>query len=129
LKQVIHFDASPADIFTCLTDPNKIAVWGRCTLRVDDNGISTLFDGNVEYKVIEAVPEKKIIWRWRFKSWPADMYSVANISLELDSSSSGMNLSLLQTGVPASELDRLDANWRQYYWIPIKTIFGYGTDF
>lgn len=133
LTQRQEFSASPEFLYEVLTDASKIGMWARCLPAPPEasNTLSSsyfLFDGNVECKNVKLLPAKMIQMLWRFKSWPEDVgFSTVTLSLQRDGSMTVLNLE--QVGVPSCERDRLEENWKEYYWNPIKRVFGLGTDF
>ena len=136
LKQTITFAADPAMLYDILVNPSKMAIWARGPPRAISSGTDktststlSLFDGNVEFAFIDdlCIPSSKIEMTWRFKSWPTDFPS-SHVTLKLVPDRSLVKLELEQTGILSAEYDRLNTNWREYYWNPIKHIFGLGTD-
>ena len=56
--------------------------------------------------------------------WPSGHYST--VSLEFKDSGNESWINLVQSEVPSSHLEVTKENWNQFYWGPIKGIFGYG---
>jgi len=129
LKQTVQFAAPPDLLYDILKNPEKMAIWARGP-PAHLNGLFKLFDGNVEFRFLEAacVLNEKIVMDWRFQSWPTDI-GYSRVIIELKPDHALLNLQLEQTGIPAADFARLDNNWHEYYWKPIKSIFGLGTDF
>ena len=68
--------------------------------------------------------EKQIVMQWRQKSWPDEHYST--VTLDLDQTEDGTELTLTQTGVPEAEYEKTVEGWKRYYWDAIKQTFGFG---
>ena len=68
--------------------------------------------------------EKQIVMQWRQKSWPDEHYST--VTLDLDQTEDGTELTLTQTGVPEAEYQKTVEGWKRYYWDAIKQTFGFG---
>ncbi|KAJ3078923.1 hypothetical protein HK102_004136, partial [Quaeritorhiza haematococci] len=117
------------DLYQTLTDPGRVHVWTRGPAKVPAEAGKEyeLFGGNVSGTVVEMVPNKKIVQKWRLKSWPKDHHST--VTLEFDEQSDSTFLRLTQTEVPIGEKDTTESNWHAYYWNPIKSTFGYGAVF
>jgi activator of HSP90 ATPase len=129
LRQNVSFAAPPDLLYDILKNPEKIAIWARGPPS-QHGDYFRLFDGNVECRFIETscVSNERLVMDWRFQSWPSSIgYSRVTIKLKPDHSL--LNLELEQHGIPFADLARLENNWREYYWKPIKSIFGLGTDF
>ena len=73
------------------------------------------------------MPDRKIVMRWRFKSWPAGHHS--NVTLELEQKQDGTELRLRQTEIPENSYEQTQDGWQSYYWKSIKQTFGYGAYF
>ncbi|KAK9766068.1 Co-chaperone [Basidiobolus ranarum] len=126
MKDTIEFVASAHDIYETLLDQNRVSVWTRGSAKISKeiNSQFELFGGNISGQIIEAVQDKRIVMKWRSKTWPEDHYS--KVTIELDQGSDGVKLQLVQEGVPLGQEDITRGNWKQYYWNPIKTTFGFG---
>lgn len=70
------------------------------------------------------VPNKKIVKRWRLKSWPDAHFST--VTLEFEEKDGNTLLKLTQTGIPSKEYEKTLEGWRVNYWERIKQIFGFG---
>ncbi|XP_071535028.1 activator of 90 kDa heat shock protein ATPase homolog 1 isoform X2 [Panulirus ornatus] len=70
------------------------------------------------------VPNKQIVQKWRFKSWPKGHFSTVTIEIEQKEDCTELRLS--QSGVPSNEVDRTKEGWQNYYWESIKRTFGFG---
>ena len=68
--------------------------------------------------------DTKIGMKWRFKTWPAEHYSI--VTIDLTDKGDCTELVLTQTGVPQDDFDRTREGWKRYYWEAIKQTFGFG---
>ena len=130
IDETLEFMASPQDIFSALTGPERIMVWTRGTARFpagrfEPGAAFSLYDGNVSGTVrfLDA-PLKMTTLDWRLSHWPAGHHSSVSISLEAGPAST--KLHLVQRGVPDAEVEPTRENWKRFYWNPIKMAFGYG---
>lgn len=80
--------------------------------------LETFFWGDLQER------EKQIVMQWRQKSWPDEHYST--VTLALDQTEDGTELTLTQTGVPEAEYEKTVEGWKRYYWDAIKQTFGFG---
>ncbi|SAL95191.1 hypothetical protein [Absidia glauca] len=125
----IEFQTSAHELYETLLDPQRVSAWSRGPAKISREIGSSfeLFNGNVSGKILELVPDKKIVQSWRLGAWPADMYST--VTLEFDQGPDGVRLHLKQTGLPLGEEELTRNNWNGYYWRAIKQTFGFGAVF
>lgn len=89
------------------------------------DGIFSLLDGGITGKYTELEEYTTIKQLWRLKSWKVGHYSEVTLNFkELDDHT---ELTLVQTGVPSTEIQRTKDGWKQNFLEPIKRIFGFGT--
>jgi len=121
-----NFGCSPNDIFEALVDSNRVKAYagGDAQVSREKGGKFALFGGSVVGENLEVEPGKKIVQKWRFSSWPADLYSTVTMTFERKDDKTV--LTLKQANVPSNDLERTRAGWNNYFWNRIKGVFGYG---
>ncbi|KAJ3177798.1 hypothetical protein HDU87_004320 [Geranomyces variabilis] len=124
IKQTIEFSASPRDIFETLVDKQRVQGWtrGKAEVGREVGSKFCLFDGNITGEVVEVVENKKLVQKWRLKSWPAGHFSTVEFEF---SEKAGTTLKVTQSDVPIAEKDSTEKNWQTYYWNSIRATFGY----
>ncbi|KAI8064217.1 activator of Hsp90 ATPase [Gongronella butleri] len=129
LDEVVDFQTSAHELYETLLDPQRVMAWTRGPAKIsrDIDSPYEMFNGNVSGKILELVPDKKIVQSWRLGNWPAGHYST--VTFEFDQGSDGTQLRVKQTGVPLGEEDTTRNNWNGYYWRAIKQTFGFGAVF
>ncbi|KAH8298391.1 hypothetical protein KR018_012639 [Drosophila ironensis] len=127
LSMTEEFRCRANDLYNVLTRSDMLTAFTRAPAKVDAvrGGEFALYGGTVLGKFEELVPEKKIQQSWRLKNWASGHYS--NVVIELEETSSSTMMTLMQTGIPASEYDAMKTNWHRYYWHSIKQTFGFGS--
>lgn len=127
-KEAVTFQAPPSEVFSCLTQAERIRLWTRGPIEgcLDKVGSSfSLFSGAVSGTVESIDPSSfNLGLKWRLGGWSADVYSTVTISIEKEGN--GCSLDLKQSGIPMEEYEATSSNWANYYWNPIKATFGYG---
>ncbi|XP_050689092.1 activator of 90 kDa heat shock protein ATPase homolog 1-like [Eriocheir sinensis] len=120
------FKCTADELYRALTQREMVAAFtrGDVKLEVEKGGKFEFFGGNISGEFEELVPNKRIVQKWRFKSWPSGHYS--KVTLEIDQKDDCTEIQLTQTSVPASELEKTREGWRNYYWESIKRTFGFG---
>ncbi|KAM6131395.1 activator of 90 kDa heat shock protein ATPase homolog 1 isoform 2-T2 [Pterocles gutturalis] len=96
----------------------------QAALEADKGGKFQLLDGSVTGEFVDLVPEKQLVMKWRFKSWPAGHF--ATITLNFTDKGGETEVCLEGKGIPASEEERTKQGWQRYYFEGIKQTFGYG---
>ncbi|KAJ3230476.1 hypothetical protein HDU81_004465 [Chytriomyces hyalinus] len=122
----VEFVCSASDLYNTLLEPGRAQIWSRgpAQIKPEVGAEVSLFGGNVTGKILELVPNKKIVQTWRLKSWPSNHHSKVTITLEEQRES--VTLRLTQTEVPVGEKDLTQKNWTGYYFNGIKGAFGFG---
>jgi len=120
------FKCRREELFQCFVNPDRMKAYLRGEADVDPriSGKFSLLAGAITGTYLEIQPEDKIQQHWRFKDWPADMFS--SVTLTFKDTGSSTELTLHQTGVPQYSLDQIKEGWTRYYFQPIKMTFGYG---
>ncbi|KAI9348658.1 activator of Hsp90 ATPase [Obelidium mucronatum] len=119
-----EFVCSASDLYNTFLDQNRVQAWSRgpAQIKPEVGSEISLFGGNVSGKIVELVPNKKIVKTWRLKSWPANHFSTVTLLFEEQRES--VTLRLTQTEVPVGEKDLTTKNWTGYYFNGIKSAFG-----
>lgn len=61
------------------------------------------------------------------QDWPEGHHS--QVTMAFETHKDGTTLSLTQTGVPSSDVDRIKAGWDDKFWRRMKMMFGWGSLF
>eukprot|EP01114_Cavostelium_apophysatum_P021778 TRINITY_DN7687_c0_g2_i1.p1 TRINITY_DN7687_c0_g2~~TRINITY_DN7687_c0_g2_i1.p1 ORF type:complete len:335 (-),score=88.03 TRINITY_DN7687_c0_g2_i1:31-1035(-) len=120
------FTCAPRDIYEALLSPSRVKAYagGDAVMGSNQGDKFKLFGGSVQGENVELIPEKKIVQKWRFSSWPENHYST--VTIELDDKGGKTQMKLEQTGIPSDDKERTQAGWQENYWRRIKGIFGFG---
>jgi len=123
--QKLTFEVPPHILYETLLDPNRVAAFTGGPCKVDNKVGSEffLFDGAVQGTQVELIPSKKIVQKWRFKTWPENHYSTVTFSFDNDGSATLLTLS--QKEIPSSDYDRTCDGWDTFFWQRIRGLFGW----
>ncbi|CAO3695125.1 unnamed protein product [Umbelopsis ramanniana] len=129
LEEAVEFQTSAHELYETLLDSQRVAAWTRGSAKMsrDIGGKFEFFNGNVSGEIVETVPDKKIVQKWRLSTWPESHYS--QVTFTFDQASDSTKLIVKQTGVPVGEEEITQRNWTGYYWNSIKQTFGFGAVF
>lgn len=123
IRQVVAIRTAPEEIYAVLMDSRRhaklIGASARISRRV--GGKFTAYDGWLEGKNLALTPGKKIVQTWRGSDWEEDVFSKLTISLA--KTARGARLTMVHSGVPASEARGIAAGWKKYYWVPLRRMF------
>jgi activator of HSP90 ATPase len=119
------FQASVQDLWDLFTNPRKIEHFTQSKTMVDakEGGFFQLYDGVISGCFLELKPYTEMRFAWRLKDWKTGVNS--QVSIKFVKSSGGTKLELVQTNVPADDLERTRQGWTKYYFERWRGIFGY----
>jgi activator of HSP90 ATPase len=120
LHEEVIYKASPQRIYDALLDPKQFAAFSGMPAEIDSKagGAFSLFGGMIVGRIVELVPNQRIVEAWRPTHWDPGYYSI--VKFELKSSSSETTLILDHTGFPEGDFDSLDSGWKSHYIEPLE---------
>lgn len=124
IHQEVDFKASSQRLYETLLSSKQFS---DCTKKSFDNftaksanvdsavgGAFSLFDGHIIGRILELVPNQRIVEAWRVVDWPEGVYSIAKF--ELRPQGSGTKLIFDHVGFPEGLKEHLSIGWKQHYW-------------
>ena len=90
---------------------------GAADIQAQPGGVFKLFDGAIEGRNIELIPNQRIVQAWRPGSWPAGVYSI--VKFELMAHGSGSRVLLDHAGFSEDKQEHLRTGWHSHYWEPL----------
>lgn len=133
IHQEVHLNAAPARVYHALTDAEqfqKVAILSAAVtsgmveptvvaqISPAAGGTFKIFGGFINGRVIELVPNERIVQAWRAADWAPGIYSIARFEIIADGA--GTRLVFDHTGFPAGAAEHLAAGWRGNYWEPMS---------
>ncbi|HMH31746.1 MAG TPA: SRPBCC family protein, partial [Puia sp.] len=125
IHQEIDFKASPEQVYKALLDSKEFSEFAAKTgpfsatsAKIDPvvGGVFSVFDGHIIGRILELVPNQRIVQAWRVVDWPSGLHSIAKF--EIKPKGSGTHLVFDHTGFPPDLHDHLAEGWRSHYWDP-----------
>ena len=124
IHQESKFNTSPQRLYEILLSSKEFSA---CTKKSFDNfstssatindtvgGAFSVFDGHIIGRILELVPNQRIVEAWRVIDWPAGVYSIAKFEIRpLDS---GAQIIFDHTGFPEGLKESLSSGWQHHYW-------------
>merc|ERR1711934_781169 len=106
------------ELYNALTQRDMIQIFtgGEAKMKEcgEPGGTFEMLGGNITGQFTEMVPFTKIVQLWRLKSWPQGIQSTVTISIK--QTKDDTKVSIVQTGVPAKEVDSTREGWQRYYF-------------
>lgn len=123
IKQEVHFDVSPRDVYEAYVDARKHAEFTGSEVKFEARrgGKFSVWGGGLSGENVKLIPGKKIIQKWRADDWPEGHFS--DLTLDLFADGDGTRLKLKQLNVPDDKFEDISSGWHQYYWEPMKEFF------
>ena len=123
IHQEVTIDASLAAVYAVLTSSSDFAkmTGGRAAeIATEVGGALSMFGGDIRGRIVELVPERRVVQAWRSQAWPDGVYSI--VRFELSAEGNGTRLVFDQTGYPDGAEKMLEGGWHQMYWMPMKAM-------
>lgn len=131
IHQQTIFKVSPQRVYETLLSSKQFS---DCTKKSFDNftatsatidatvgGAFSVFDGHIIGRIVELVPNQRIVEAWRVVDWPAGVYSIARF--EFKPQGSGTKLIFDHVGFPEGLKEHLAAGWQEHYWDALSKYF------
>jgi activator of HSP90 ATPase len=131
IHQVVNLKADPQKVYELLLSSKQFSA---CTKKSFDNfsansaeidaipgGRFSVFDGHIIGRVLELVPNQRIVEAWRVVDWPPGVYSIARF--ELKAAGSGTEVTFDHIGFPEGLKEHLSIGWQQHYWDAMAKYF------
>jgi len=123
IHQSAWFKEQPARVYSTLLSS---AAFSACTKKSFDmfsassakidsvvGGAFSVFDGHITGRILELVPNQRIVEAWRVVDWPPGVYSIARFDLSAEAS--GTRVTFEHIGFPEGLKDHLSIGWQQHY--------------
>ncbi len=120
-KKTFHINAEPSDIYAALTNPYTIELWsGYPAQMVATPGEEfSMWEGDITGKILELVPDKKVVQEWYFGE--AGTESIVTISI---SPMGGASVVVVEhTNIPDDDFENITEGWVEYYMGAIRRFY------
>jgi activator of HSP90 ATPase len=131
IHQVVDLKADPQRVYELLLSSKQFSA---CTKKSFDNfsansaeidaipgGRFSVFDGHIFGRVLELVPNQRIVEAWRVVDWPPGVYSIARFELKV--TGTGTQVTFDHIGFPEGLKEHLSIGWQQHYWDAMAKYF------
>jgi activator of HSP90 ATPase len=119
ITQTVRFDAPVDRAYRAIADSTEHASFtgAPAVLPDEPGGAFTTHGGAIEGRMLELVPDQRLVQAWRPADWPAGVYSV--VRYEFSATADGSQITLTHTGLPDEGADHLAQGWQERYWEPL----------
>lgn len=131
IHQEINFKVSPQRVYETLLSSKQFSTCTKksfgnftamsATIDSTVGGSFSVFDGHIVGRILELVPNQRIVEAWRVVDWPAGTYSIAKF--ELEPQGSGTKLVFDHIGFPEGLKEHLSKGWQEHYWDALNKYF------
>jgi len=131
IHQEIYFSVAPKLLYEVLLSSKQFSectkksfnMFTATSAQIDPvpGGVFAVFDGHIIGRVLELIPDQRIVEAWRVVDWPAGVYSIARF--EFKTQSSGTQLIFDHIGFPDGLKEHLTIGWQQHYWDALAKYF------
>ena len=131
IHQEVYFNITPQQVYQALLSSKQFSestkksfnMFTATSAKIDpvEGGTFSVFDGHIIGRILELVPNQRIVEAWRVVDWPAGIYSIARF--EFKSQGSGTQLILDHIGFPEGLKEHLAIGWQQHYWDALTKFF------
>ena len=122
IQQTYLIDATPAQVWRALTDPEIIAEWSGADAEFEPTvgAEYALWDGGIVGQIVEVVPNKKLVQTWMPDSW---MREDSVVTFTLTPVGKQTQVDLLHENVEGFDYAGTVEGWDAYYLGVIKRMF------
>src|SRR5665648_379397 len=120
-KKTFHINAEPSDIYAALTNPYTIELWsGYPAQMIPEQGEEfSMWEGDITGKIIELVPDKKVVQEWYFGETDAE--SIVTINIAHMGSASVVVVEHIN--IPDDDFENIAEGWVEYYMGAIRRFY------
>jgi uncharacterized protein YndB with AHSA1/START domain len=121
IKDKVVIPATPEEVFDAFIDPKKHTAFtgSKATGSPKVGGKFTAWDGYISGKNLELEKGKRIVQEWMTTEWP-EGYAPSRLELTFTKVSSGTEISMVHSNVPAEQADDYKQGWMDFYWNLLK---------
>jgi activator of HSP90 ATPase len=124
IHQRVTIPASPEAVYDALTNARLHAAFtgAAATGRARVGYRFTAWDGYIEGTHLALEPGRLMVQEWSTPEWPKAC-PPSRLQFRLKQAKAGTELTMIQSGVPASQSRGLRSGWAEYYWQPLRAWF------
>jgi activator of HSP90 ATPase len=129
IRQKQYFATTPEEVYEALTNSRRHAAFtgAKATGAAKVGGKFTAWDGFISGKHIKLEPGRYIQQEWKTSRWPKNA-PPSMLEFTLQKKGNGTQLTMIQSLVPAEQVEHYRKGWFKSYWRPLKSYFAKSRD-
>jgi activator of HSP90 ATPase len=119
VNQTVKFDAGVERVYRAIADSAEHSTFtgAPAVLSIDSGGPFSTHGGAIEGRILELIPNERIVQAWRVADWPKGVYSIVQYEFSGDSNHS--EIKLTHSGLPEDAAEHIAQGWQNMYWTPL----------
>jgi activator of HSP90 ATPase len=119
IHQEVDFKTTAQRIYETLLDAKQFSAFTKATAEIQPQpgGAFKLFGGAIEGRIVELVPNQRIVQAWRPAYWAPGVYSL--VKFEFVAHGEGTRIVLDHTGFAEDKWEGFNTGWPARYWDPL----------
>ncbi|HEX5027083.1 MAG TPA: SRPBCC family protein [Agriterribacter sp.] len=120
-KKYYLIPAPPDEVYNALTNPLAIRLWTgeAVSMSTEPGSAFSLWDGSIEGRNLEFVPDKKIVQQWYF----GDQEEPSIVTIKLHPHEAGSSVELKHSNIPDEAFDDMTEGWNNAYFGSLREFF------
>ena len=120
-KKYYLINASPADVYLALTNPNTIHLWSGepAEMSTEPGSEFSLWEGSITGKNLEFEEGKKIVQQWYFGEQPEPSI----VTIKLHEHKAGTSVELKHTNIPDEDYNDIVEGWDEVYFGALQEFY------
>lgn len=120
-KKTFNINAEPADIYAALTNPYTIELWSGYPATMPDKAGEEfiMWDGDICGKIIDLVPDRKVVQEWYFGDREVD----SQVTITIADNGGNSAVTVEHTNIPVEDYKNIAEGWNEYYMGAIKRFY------
>ncbi len=119
VNQSVKFNAGVERVYQAIADSTQHSAFtgASALLSTELGGPFTTHGGAIEGRILELIPNERVVQAWRVADWPKGEYSIVRFEFSGDSNHS--EIKLTHSGIPEDETEHIAQGWQNMYWTPL----------
>ena len=125
IVQSVVLAAAPGELFDTYIDPQRHAAITGAPVQIGPAPGAEFhaFNGALSGRMLEVVPKRLIVQKWRSSHWTVDDLD-AILILTFWADPAGGRIDLVHANVADHDYDGVNEGWEKYYWAPWRAYLG-----
>jgi activator of HSP90 ATPase len=120
-KKTFHINAEPSDIYAALTNPYTIELWSGfpAEMKAEPGEEFTMWEGDICGRIIELVPDSKVVQEWYF----GDSHEQSVVTITISARGGESIIVVEHTNIPDDDFENIVEGWNEYYMGAIRRFY------